>query len=89
MYPVCVPDLNILLAMAALDSQIAEDARKDVCPLCTGSLHQATWQRKPRGVKFDLPESSRPAGDCAAVSVVDGCYPIRCCSAGVTSTSRP
>lgn len=57
MYPIRPPDLNVLRAMAALDRQIAEDVKQDGCPFCGGPLHQATWQRKPRGVSDDLPES--------------------------------
>jgi len=56
-YPIVAPDINVLLAMAALDRQIAEDVKQRGCPLCEGSLHQATWQRQPRGVQDDLPAS--------------------------------
>lgn len=53
-YPVSVPDPSVLLAMAALDRQIASDAKANGCAKCGGPLHDATWPRKPRGA--ELPE---------------------------------
>jgi len=55
-YPIKVPALNLLLAMGALDKQIASETRLAGCPHCGGPLHLATWQRKPRGVRQDLPD---------------------------------
>ena len=57
MYPVLVPSLNVLVGMAAIDEQIADDTRQEGCPHCGGPLHRATWQRQPRGAGDDLPKS--------------------------------
>lgn len=51
-YPISVPELNVLLAMAALDQQIARDAKTGGCPHCGGRLHHSGWIRKPRGASL-------------------------------------
>jgi len=39
-----------------IDTDLANQCRERGCPFCGGPLHQATYQRKPRGGPVDLPE---------------------------------
>lgn len=57
MYPIQVPPVNLLRALAALDHDLALEARAARCPHCSGPLHWATWTRKPRGA--DVPDELR------------------------------
>src|SRR5690606_28530897 len=54
MYPVLPPAESLFRALAALDYDAARDARERRCE-CSGPLHWATWNRKPRGL--DLPDA--------------------------------
>ena len=54
MYRVPVRLDDLLRSLADLDRRQALETKSGGCP-CGGPLHDATWQRKPRGV--DLPEA--------------------------------
>ena len=40
---------KLWLLLLAFDEDLAETARLKACPLCQAQLHQANYQRKPRG----------------------------------------
>jgi hypothetical protein len=44
--------------LLTVDEDLAEEARKQGCP-CSGRLHSANYQRKPRGTPSQLPEPQR------------------------------
>lgn len=56
-YPVHVPAVTVFEAMRDLDVDLAQEVRDRGCPHCGGPLHWSTWQRKPRGTPFSLPDS--------------------------------
>lgn len=41
--------------LASCDADIAAETRAACCPHCKGPLHQAGWERKPRGALGSLP----------------------------------
>ena len=56
-YPIHVPAVTVFEAMRDLDIDLAREVRDRGCPHCGGTLHSSSWQRKPRGTPFSLPDS--------------------------------
>lgn len=55
MWQKLLQDSSFFLALVLFDRDLAEGYRNEGCP-CGGSLHRAAYERKPRGVPWDLPE---------------------------------
>lgn len=54
MYPITIPSVSLLEALADLDRRVAREMQDKPCPRCGGRLHSSTWVRKPRGA--EVPE---------------------------------
>ena len=63
-----------------IDTDLANQCRERGCPFCGGPLHQATYQRKPRGGPVDLPEECliRQSLCCGRENCRRRCLPASC-----------
>ena len=56
MYPELVQKAKLYAVLHRVDIDLAEAHRGAGCPRCSGPLHQASYERKPRGGPDDLPD---------------------------------
>ncbi|MFQ5917057.1 MAG: hypothetical protein ACE5I0_04515 [Candidatus Binatia bacterium] len=56
MLPELVQRSNLFLLLHKLDQDLTNQYRQKDCPFCKGPLHQANYERKPRGAPESLPE---------------------------------
>ena len=71
LYATLLADTRFHDLLLACDRDLAEDCRADGCEACSGPLHVANYNRKPRGRPSRLePEHDRRFSFCCAV---DGC----------------
>ena len=71
MYATLLADTRFHDLLLACDRDLAEDCRAEGCEACSGPLHVANYNRKPRGRPCRLePEHDRRFSFCCAV---DGC----------------
>ena len=71
MYATLLADTRFHDLLLACDRDLADDCRADGCEACSGPLHVANYNRKPRGRPCRLePEHDRRFSFCCAI---DGC----------------
>ena len=56
MLPELLQKASLFSLLHRIDMDLASQHQQDGCPYCGGSLHQANYPRKPRGVPDDIPE---------------------------------
>lgn len=56
MLPELLQKSSLFSLLHRIDKNLAKQCRQSGCPFCDGLLHQANYERKPRGGPEDLPE---------------------------------
>ena len=56
MLPELLQKSSLFSLLYRIDTDLANQHREEGCPFCDGLLHQANYQRKPRGGPENLPE---------------------------------
>lgn len=56
MLPELLQKSSLFSLLHWIDKDLANQCRQSGCPFCSGHLHQANYERKPRGGPEDLPE---------------------------------
>ncbi len=80
MLPELLQKSSLFSLLHRIDIDLANQCRERGCPFCGGPLHQATYQRKPRGGPEGLPEEYlvRQSLCCGRENCRRRCLPASC-----------
>ena len=78
MLPELTQKKRLYQLLYTMDQDLAEESRGKGCPHCQGRLHQANYERKPRGGPRDLDEKINKRRSWVSAADAGKAWDLRC-----------